>query len=755
MRGEKFLGVQDGLYLVLSRGILSLIPFVSLPAITSLLEPEVWSKVITFQVIGSIFSSFVELSWNNSGYSRLKKSGKVDLIFISSIQRFLVFMNLSICFVLFTLIFSNNRIGFLFLGVTLSSMSYGLSNGWLWNANFENRAFLRYESVPKLLIATFPLFFIHSENQIGYYFWLIAISNLMIIGVPLLRTYKVRSKSIRLTKYFLLDIKFAFFRLVQSLYFASFLPIVALLDPGALVAFTLVERCYRFSMSAVFPISQLAVRNSNKFVTENELRIRKIAQIGLKHGFLALLVFLFLRDLRVSNLLFHTTLGISQFDQSFILLIMIVSVNRILSVSVFNANIPVKRMNRALIISCLMYLLVLGTLFSIIGIQSVIAGAIFAELTQFYFLTSTQKNSRMSQFFKNLRLIRKSNTVINALFMQNSKPNGGIDTIAEQLIPHFLNEDENLIVLIGDRQMSFQSDRVLVFRSKKYFSYFLVSSLLRTFSSKNTWINLDYFTPYSLFRPGKSFTIIHDVMPLESNLEIRKRKQLWFKIQVFRTAKVATRVVTVSNFSKSRLEYFLSSLCNIEVIQNPVDIVRFGSAEKGKSYSFGEEPYVLVFGAKWRHKNLETVVEAVKRLQSIIKVNLVVTGFMPESHAEPIVGEMNYLHYVGYVEAEVLGGLIRGAVAVLVPSVYEGYGLAAREALLLGSKVIVSDLPVYSGIDGLILVRNYHSSKEWANEILNLLQEPKGSKLKRKTPEIEFFSPLEVAKQYLALCMRY
>lgn len=574
------------------------------------------------------------------------------------------------------------------------------------------------------------------------------------MSVPLLRTYKVRSRSIRFTKYFLLDIKFAFFRLIQSLYFASFLPIVALLDSEALIAFTLAERCYRFSMSAVFPISQLAVRNSNKFVGENELRIRKIAKVGLEHGFLVLFVFLFLRNQRVSNHLFHTTLGIGEFDYSFILLIMIVSINRILSVSVFDANIPVKKMNWALVLSFLIYLFVLVTLFFIIGIQSVIVGAIFAELSQFYFLVSTQKKSRISHFLKNLRLIRKSNIVINALFMQNNKANSGIATIAEQLIPHFLNEDENLIVLIGDRQMSFQSDRVLVFRGKWYFSYFIISSLLRILSSKNTWINLDYFTPYSPFRSGKSVTIVHDVMPLEYKFEIRKMKQLWFKIQLFRTAKVATCLVTVSNFSKSRLEYFLPSSCNIEVIDNPVDIVRFGSEERGKSYSFREVPYVLVVGAKWKHKNLVTVVEAVRSLQSIIEVDLVVTGFMPELLADSMVGEMNFVHYAGYVEAEVLGGLIRGAVAVLVPSVYEGYGLAAREALLLGSKVIVSDLSVYSGIDGLILVRDYYSSKEWAKEILNLLQEPIETNLKTKTPEIDFFSPLEVAKQYLALCMR-
>ena len=59
-----------------------------------------------------------------------------------------------------------------------------------------------------------------------------------------------------------------------------------------------------------------------------------------------------------------------------------------------------------------------------------------------------------------------------------------------------------------------------------------------------------------------------------------------------------------------------------------------------------------------------------------------------------------WLRYLGYVSAPELAALYRGATVVAVPSLYEGFGLPAIEALAAGAPLVVSDLPVFHEVAG-------------------------------------------------------
>jgi glycosyltransferase involved in cell wall biosynthesis len=53
------------------------------------------------------------------------------------------------------------------------------------------------------------------------------------------------------------------------------------------------------------------------------------------------------------------------------------------------------------------------------------------------------------------------------------------------------------------------------------------------------------------------------------------------------------------------------------------------------------------------------------------------------------------VHLLGQVSDEQLDALYRGALALVVPSRLEGYGLPLREALARGVPAVVSDLPSF------------------------------------------------------------
>jgi glycosyltransferase involved in cell wall biosynthesis len=77
----------------------------------------------------------------------------------------------------------------------------------------------------------------------------------------------------------------------------------------------------------------------------------------------------------------------------------------------------------------------------------------------------------------------------------------------------------------------------------------------------------------------------------------------------------------------------------------------------------------------------------------------------------------------GFVDDAVLGALYRGAAAFVLPSLFEGFGMPAVEALALGAPTLVSDLPVLREVTlgGAQYVANPHCEGEFAERIAAIL----------------------------------
>src|SRR5207245_5414835 len=76
-------------------------------------------------------------------------------------------------------------------------------------------------------------------------------------------------------------------------------------------------------------------------------------------------------------------------------------------------------------------------------------------------------------------------------------------------------------------------------------------------------------------------------------------------------------------------------------------------------------------------------------------------------------GSRRYIRRLDYVSFRMLGTLIRGARAVVFPSLYEGFGLPVLEAMVLGTPVVASresSLPEIAG-DAALLVDPYDTDE--------------------------------------------
>jgi glycosyltransferase involved in cell wall biosynthesis len=194
----------------------------------------------------------------------------------------------------------------------------------------------------------------------------------------------------------------------------------------------------------------------------------------------------------------------------------------------------------------------------------------------------------------------------------------------------------------------------------------------------------------------RNVVVIHDVAALRHPEWYRPAYVRYQRALLPAIAKRAKHVVTVSEFSERELAEVLHTT-DVTVIPNGVD-ERFTPDAKPTR----EGPYVLAVGTQIARKNLEVLDDAARRLQDH-GIELVHAGsgrgYMRAETA-------TNLRPLGYVPEDDLPGLYAGALALAMPSLYEGFGLPCLEAMACGTPVVASNagaLPETCG-DAAILV---------------------------------------------------
>ncbi len=210
---------------------------------------------------------------------------------------------------------------------------------------------------------------------------------------------------------------------------------------------------------------------------------------------------------------------------------------------------------------------------------------------------------------------------------------------------------------------------------------------------------------------------IHDLGFLERPDDHPPRDRRQLDLSTRWSVRAASRIITVSQFTRSELE----RRYNVE--RNRIEAIPLGVADRFRTATETDakrvreryrlpDRFVLFTGTVQPRKNFGGLARAIAEIaRDDPSIQLVIAGkpgwLVDRVDAEIAAsGAAGHVIQLGYVPGADLPGLYRAASVFCLPSHYEGFGLPALEAMAAGVPVVVSDrtsLPEIVGDAGLLV----------------------------------------------------
>lgn len=222
------------------------------------------------------------------------------------------------------------------------------------------------------------------------------------------------------------------------------------------------------------------------------------------------------------------------------------------------------------------------------------------------------------------------------------------------------------------------------------------------------------------------YDMIYELFPEKMDL-----RTVQFVIEEKRKAILAAQaIICISEHTKQDLIALYPSVANKVC-------VTYLATDLDKEFSYGTEmvpnrPYFLFVGARAGYKNFDVLLSAFRHVVEFNRdVTLCVVGSPLTRLEQRAIAELqltDHIEHFGYVDDNHLAKLYRCSLALVYPSLYEGFGIPPLEAMECGTIVIAADsssIPEVVGNAGLLF------DPECTSELTDMLCAVLGNSIKR------------------------
>lgn len=257
---------------------------------------------------------------------------------------------------------------------------------------------------------------------------------------------------------------------------------------------------------------------------------------------------------------------------------------------------------------------------------------------------------------------------------------------------------------------------------------------------KKEKVDLMHFPHFNIpfFYRGKFVVTIHDLILLRFPTKKAttlgpikyKIKELGYLAVINKAITKSEKIIAVSDFTKKDIvDYFRINEKKVVVTYEGVDMPRIGenTARVLESYII-TKPYLLYVGNVYPHKNIESLLLAMKKLSSSSLLKLVIVCKKDYFLERAInysyrIGVADKVVFAGYVPDRDLNAIYENAEAYVFPSFYEGFGLPPLEAMAHGLPVLSSNA---TSMPEILKDAAIYFNPNVPDEIVNLIQKITG-----------------------------
>lgn len=329
---------------------------------------------------------------------------------------------------------------------------------------------------------------------------------------------------------------------------------------------------------------------------------------------------------------------------------------------------------------------------------------------------------------------------------------GGAERIALSLHQGLLDRgiDSRLLTLKDEKRTEPGFTSLGLINLYSMSTFFKIRAYVKSNCSKNDIVHTHLF-PTNLFTGHAALGWGCRVVTTEHSTHNRRREKWWGKVLDRQIYRRYCRIFCISEGTKKAIEEWQPKVAGkTVVVNNGVDL----NFDQMPTATCNDIPVIVSIGRLHPSKNYETALRALATLNDLDFVYKIAGAGAKETDLRKLAIELgleNKVQFLGYVDSP--AELLASSDIFLITSLWEGFGLAAVEAMNAGLPLIASKiagLKEVVGPDCGVLV-DPSSSAEIAEAVRNLLQD-KNKRTQMRLPSFErarLFSAEKMVSNYI------